>query len=63
MSARAFGEGTGRLMIGLVVDVARGLESHGPGPFEDGRSYVELHQHPFHPPHGGTYRHRPGRVA
>lgn len=63
MSARAFLEGTGRLTIGLVVDVARALESHSYGPFEDGRSYVELHQHPFHPPHGGTYRHRPGRVA
>jgi hypothetical protein len=38
--------GTDRFTKGLVIDVARLLEQHGYGPFEDGRPFVELQQHP-----------------
>lgn len=63
MSARAVDDGAGRFTIGLVVDVARVLESHGYGPFGDGQSYVALLQHLFHLLHGDTHGHCTGRVA
>jgi hypothetical protein len=41
-------QGTDRFTMGLVIDVARALETHGYGPFEGGRPYVELQQHLLH---------------
>jgi hypothetical protein len=44
MTATTKKEGTERFTMGLVIDVAKVLEDHGYGPFEDGRCYVELQQ-------------------
>jgi hypothetical protein len=57
------GQGTERFTMGLVIDVAAVLASHGYGPFEEGRQFVELQQHLLHLLHGDPDRGCTGRVA